>query len=58
MGKIGKGNKVWGDYEIGQDCVIVMFVEIGDGVRIGDRCKIEAFAFIPPGVVIEDEVFC
>ena len=26
-------------------------------MRIGDRCKVEAFAFIPPGVVIEDEVF-
>ena len=24
---------------------------------IGDRCKIEAFAFIPSGVTIEDEVF-
>ncbi len=63
MGKIGKGTKVWdekglwGDHEIGEDCVIGKFVEIGDGVRIGDRCKIEAFAFIPPGVVIEDEVF-
>ena len=63
MGKIGKGTKVWdekglwGDYEIGEDCVIGKFVEIGDGVRIGYRCKIEAFAFIPPGVVIEDEVF-
>ncbi len=63
MGRIGKGTKVrdekglWGDHEIGEDCVIGKFVEIGDGVRIGDRCKIEAFAFIPPGVVIEDEVF-
>ena len=41
MGKIGKGTKVWdekglwGDYEIGEDCVIGKFVEIGDGVRIG-----------------------
>jgi acetyltransferase-like isoleucine patch superfamily enzyme len=25
-------------------------------VRIGHRCKVEAFAFIPPGVVIEDGV--
>ncbi len=63
MGRIGKGTKVWdekglwGDYEIGEDCVIGKFVEIGDGVKIGDRCKIEAFAFIPPGVVIEDEAF-
>lgn len=63
MGKIGRGTKVWdekglwGDHEIGEDCIIGKFVEIDDGVRIGDRCKIEAFAFIPPGVVIEDEVF-
>ncbi len=41
MGRIGKGTKVWddkglwGDYEIGEDCVIGKFVEIGDGVRIG-----------------------
>ena len=63
MGRIGKGTRVWderglwGDYEIGEDCVIGKFVEIGDGVRIGDRCKVEAFAFLPPGVVLEDEVF-
>ena len=25
-----------------------------DGVRVGDRCKVEAFAFLPPGVVLED----
>jgi acetyltransferase-like isoleucine patch superfamily enzyme len=62
-GKIGARTKVWdpsglwGDFSIGDDCTIGRFVEIGDGVRIGDRCKVEAFAFIPPGVVIEDEVF-
>ena len=38
MGKTGKGTKVWdekglwGDYEIGEDCVIGKAVEIGDGV--------------------------
>jgi UDP-2-acetamido-3-amino-2,3-dideoxy-glucuronate N-acetyltransferase len=26
-------------------------------VVVGDRCKIEAYAFIPTGVSIEDEVF-
>ena len=61
LANIGEGTKVWdpsglwGDYEIGEDCVIGKFVETGDGVRIGDRCKVEAFAFIPPGVVIEDD---
>ena len=40
MGKIGKGTRVWdekglwGDYEIGEDCVIGKFVEIGDGVKV------------------------
>ena len=59
--RIGEGTRVWdpsglwGDYVIGEGCTIGKFVEIGDGVRIGDRCKVEAFAFIPPGVVIEDD---
>ncbi len=63
QGRIGARTRVWdrsglwGDYQIGDDCTIGRFVEIGDGVRIGNRCKIEAFAFIPPGVVIEDDVF-
>ena len=63
QGKVGARTRVWdrqglwGDYRIGDDCTIGRFVEIGDGVVIGNRCKVEAFAFIPPGVVIEDEVF-
>ncbi len=61
-GRIGERTRVhrpsnlWGDYAIGDDCTVAAFVEIGDAVRIGNRCKIEAFAFIPPGVVIEDDV--
>ena len=42
---------------IGRDCQIAAYVEIQRNVSIGDRCKIEAFAFIPTGVTIEDEVF-
>jgi len=42
---------------IGKDCRIACFVEIQRGVSIGDRSKVEAFAFIPSGVTIEDEVF-
>lgn len=42
---------------IGSDCTIGAFVEIGRGVSIGKRVKIQAFAFIPEGVTIEDEVF-
>ena len=32
-------------------------MEIGNGVKIGSNCKIQAFVFIPPGVCIEDNVF-
>jgi acetyltransferase-like isoleucine patch superfamily enzyme len=63
MPKIGKNTKVWddkglwGEYEIGDNCVIGKFVEIADKVKIGNNCKVEAFAFIPPGITIEDDVF-
>ncbi|MDH3364864.1 MAG: N-acetyltransferase [Thermoplasmata archaeon] len=42
---------------IGKGCRIAAYVEIQRDVVVGDRCKIEAFAFIPSGVTIEDEVF-
>jgi acetyltransferase-like isoleucine patch superfamily enzyme len=32
-------------------------VWIGDDVRIGKNVKIQGFAFIPNGVIIEDDVF-
>lgn len=43
--------------EIGDGTKIASFVEIGKNVKIGKNCKIEAFAFIPEGVVLEDDVF-
>ena len=43
--------------EIGESSLIASFVEIQRGVRIGKNCKVEAFAFIPSGVTIEDNVF-
>jgi UDP-2-acetamido-3-amino-2,3-dideoxy-glucuronate N-acetyltransferase len=43
--------------KIGRDCKVAAYVEIQRNVVVGDRCKIEAFAFIPSGVTIEDEVF-
>ena len=61
--KIGKNTKVWdkkglwGEYEIGDNCVIGKFVECGNNVKIGNNCKVEAFAFIPPGVTIKNNVF-
>jgi acetyltransferase-like isoleucine patch superfamily enzyme len=44
------------DSVVGEGTKIASFVEIG-GAKIGKHCKIEAFAFIPPGTVIEDYVF-
>ena len=62
--RIGKGSKVWHeeksvllDCEIGEDTVIHAPVWIGDDVVIGSRCKVQAFAFIPEGVHIGDDVF-
>ena len=43
--------------EIGDNCVIGAFVEIRKQVKIGKNVKIQAFAFIPEGVTIEDGVF-
>ena len=43
--------------EIGDNSKIGAFVEIKNTVVIGKNCKIQAFAFIPEGVTIEDGVF-
>lgn len=43
--------------EIGCNTKIGAFVEIGQGVRIGKYCKIEANAFLPEGLLIGDHVF-
>ena len=43
--------------EIGDCCKIGAFVEIRKQVKIGRNVKIQAFAFIPEGVTIEDGVF-
>jgi acetyltransferase-like isoleucine patch superfamily enzyme len=42
---------------IGDGCKIASFVEIQRGVTIGRNVKVEAFAFIPSGVAIEDGAF-
>ncbi len=42
---------------IGDECKIASFVEIQRGVILGRRVKVEAFAFIPSGITIEDGVF-
>lgn len=43
--------------EIGDNTKIGAFVEIRKQVKIGKNCKIQAFAFIPEGVTVEDDVF-
>ncbi len=54
QGRIGARTRVWdrsglrGDHSIGDDCTIGAFVEIGDGVRIGNRRKVEASHSSPP----------
>ena len=57
--KVGEGTRIWhreksvfGNCEIGSNCVIHAPVWIGDGVNIGDYTKVQAFAFIPTGVTI------
>lgn len=42
---------------IGEDCMIAAFVEIGANAKLGNRVKVQAHAFIPENVVIEDDVF-
>jgi len=42
---------------IGESSKIASFVEIQRGAVLGRSVKVEAFAFIPSGVTIEDEVF-
>jgi acetyltransferase-like isoleucine patch superfamily enzyme len=42
---------------IGDGCKIASFVEIQRGVVLGKNVKVEAFAFIPSGVTIEDGAF-
>lgn len=60
--KIGNGTKIWHytnlfNCEIGDNCIIGSYTEIGQDVKVGNNCKIEAYVFIPKGVIIEDDVF-
>jgi len=48
---------IYGQVEIGDECVIGAFVEIQPGVKIGHRVKISSHTFICTGVEIEDEAF-
>lgn len=48
---------IYGQVEIGDECVIGAFVEIQPRVKIGHRVKISSHAYICTGVEIEDDVF-
>ena len=43
--------------ELGDGCKVGAFVEIRKQVKVGRNVKIQAFAFIPEGVTIEDGAF-
>jgi UDP-2-acetamido-3-amino-2,3-dideoxy-glucuronate N-acetyltransferase len=43
--------------EIGKDSIVHSHTWIGNGVKIGERVKIQPFVFIPTGIEIEDDVF-
>lgn len=60
--KLGKNVQIYNFVNIygctiGDNTKIGSYVEIREDVKIGKNCKIQAFAFIPQGVIIEDEVF-
>lgn len=60
--KVGKNTAIWNfvnlyGCEIGNNCIIGSYVEIGEDVIIGNNCKIEAGVFIPQGVTIGNNVF-
>jgi acetyltransferase-like isoleucine patch superfamily enzyme len=43
--------------ELGDEVKVGTFVEIQNGVKIGNRCEISSHTFICEGVTLEDEVF-
>ena len=60
--KLGKNVRIYNfvniyGCEVGDNTKIGSYVEIRENVRIGKNCKIQAFAFLPQGVVLEDDVF-
>lgn len=46
---------IWGSGSVGEGTKLAAFVDIGG--QVGKNCSIQAFVSIPPGIIIEDEVF-
>ena len=60
--EIGEGTKIWNfvnmyECKLGQDCMVGHFVEIQEGVTIGDRTRIQSHTFICDMVSIGNDVF-
>ena len=60
--KIGKNARIFNFVDLykcenGDDCKIGSFVYIEEDVKVGNRCKIREFSFLPQGTRIEDDVF-
>jgi acetyltransferase-like isoleucine patch superfamily enzyme len=60
--RIGEGTRIWNfvnmyECEVGRDSMIGTFVEIQNGVRIGDRTRVQSHTFICEMVTIGDDVF-
>ena len=60
--KIGEGTKVWNFVNmygctVGKDAMIGTFVEVQEGVTIGDRTRVQSHTFICDMITIGDDVF-
>jgi len=60
--QLGRGVKIYNHCNIfgsniGDGTQIASFVEIQNNTKIGKRCKIGAYCFIPEGTILEDEIF-
>ncbi|MCP4571502.1 MAG: N-acetyltransferase [bacterium] len=60
--RIGEGTKVWNfvnmyECEVGRDSMIGTFVELQNGVKIGDRTSVQSHTFICEMVTVGNDVF-
>ena len=60
--EIGEGTKIWNFVnmyccKLGKDCMVGHFVEIQEGVTIGDRTRVQSHTFICDMVDIGSDVF-